>query len=173
MNQWYMLSMVGEDRPGIVARLSAELCQNGCNLGASSMARLGDYFTIMVMVEFQGDEKAFTGMVEQVSGPLELRHHIDPVQGGHEHSVQPDVRISLYADDRPGVVGDITTALAEAGLNILHLDSNIGEGEKPTYYVHIEGTVSKGIDALYTALEHLSNDLKMTAQLIPINPEIR
>ncbi|MCA9484319.1 MAG: amino acid-binding ACT [Nitrospina sp.] len=173
MNQWYLLSMVGEDRPGIVARLSAELCQNGCNLGASSMAKLGDYFTIMVMVEFPGAEADFSEMVGKVSGPLELRSHIDPVQRGHEHSVQPDVRISLYADDRPGVVGDITTSLAEAGLNILHLDSNIGEGEKPTYYVHIEGTVSKGLDALYTALDHLSNNLNMTAQLIPINPEIR
>ncbi len=173
MNQWYMLSMVGQDRPGIVARLSADLCQSGCNLGASSMARLGGYFTVMVMVEFSGEEAAFVEMINNISKPLELQHHIDPVFGGHEHSVQPDVRISLYADDRPGVVGDITTALAEAGLNIINLDSNIGEGEKPTYYVHIEGTVSKGLDALYTALDHLSNDLNMTAQLIPINPEIR
>ncbi len=169
-----MLSMIGHDRPGIVAQLSAELCQRGCNLGASSMARLGEYFTIMVMVEFSGERHDFETLVVTLSKQLELSGSSQPVAGGNEHHVPPDVRISLYADDRPGIVGDISTALAEAGLNILHLDSNFGEGgDKPTYYVHIEGTVSKGLDALYEALDHLSNEKNMTAQLVPINPEIR
>jgi len=173
MSQWYMLSMIGLDKPGIVAQLSAELCQKGCNLGASSMARLGDYFTIMVMVEFEGERKDFEILGVTLSQQLQLSGSAEPVAGSNEHYVSPDVRISLYADDRPGIVGDITTSLSEAGLNILNLDSNIGDGEKPTYYVHIEGTVSKGLDALYDALDHLSNDKNMTAQLVPINPELR
>ena len=173
MSQWYLLSMFGEDRPGIVAQLSAALCQSQCNLGASNMAKLGDYFTIMTMVEYGGNQDELTTLVQPVSEELKLRFHIDPVAGNHEHSVPPDVRVSLYADDRPGVVGDISTALAEAGLNISHLDSNIGEGDKPTYYVHIEGTVSKGLDPLYQALDQLSDGKNMTAQLVPINPEIR
>ncbi len=173
MSQWYMLSMIGQDRSGIVAKLSAELCQKGCNLGDSSMARLGEYFTIMVMVEYEGERREFETLVVTLSQQLQLSGSAEPVAGSHEHHVPPDVRITLYSDDRPGIVGDITTALAEAGLNILTLDSNIGEGDNPTYYVHIEGTVSKGLDSLYEALDHLSNDKNMTAQLVPINPEIR
>ena len=169
MNPWYMVSMFGEDRAGIVAQLSAALCRSGCNLGDSSMARLGNYFTIMMMVEYPGEAGAFEKVVRPVAGKLGLRFHIDPVEGGLEHHVPPDVRISLYADDRPGIIEDISTALAEAGLNILTLESNIGQGDKPTYYVHLEGTVSGGLDPIYAALDRLSNEKNMTAQLIPIN----
>lgn len=169
MESWFIVSLIGKDRPGIVAQLSAALCQNGANLGASSMARLGDYFSIMMMVEFSGDEKALKEMIEPVGKQLELRFQVDAVEGDYEHQVQPDVRISIYADDRKGIVEDVTTLLADAGLNILHLDSNLDQGEKPTYYLHIEGTVARGIDPLYDALEILSNDKNMTAQLIPIS----
>ncbi|NIQ02533.1 MAG: amino acid-binding ACT, partial [Nitrospinaceae bacterium] len=66
-------------------------------------------------------------------------------------------------------------ALADAGLNILHLDSNIDEDKsshKKTFYLHIEGTVSRGLDPIYAALDLLTSEKKMDAQLIPINPQI-
>lgn len=168
-----MLSLIGKDRPGIVARVSAALCQAGCNLGDSSMARLGQNFTIMVMVQSQGDADRLLHIVKPIGHELELAHHIHPVAGGMEHNVEPDVRVSVYAPDRPGIIEDVSRVLAEAGLNILHLDSNIGvEKSSPTYYIHIEGTVSQGMDPLYQALEHLSRDKKMSTQLVPINPDL-
>ncbi|CAK0777283.1 hypothetical protein CCP3SC15_5790004 [Gammaproteobacteria bacterium] len=47
MKQWYMLTVVGQDRPGIVALLTASLYEGGCNLGEASMIRLGGNFTII------------------------------------------------------------------------------------------------------------------------------
>ena len=58
MKNWYLLSMIGKDRPSIVAKLSAGLCKNGSNLGDSSMARLGNNFAIMLAVQFNGSEEA-------------------------------------------------------------------------------------------------------------------
>ena len=37
--KWFMLTLVGEDRPGIVAHLSAALFDGGCNLGEATMMR--------------------------------------------------------------------------------------------------------------------------------------
>ena len=174
MEHWYMLSLVGKDRPGLVAQVSAALCKAGCNLGDSSMARLGTNFSIMVMVQWDGAVEQLKEIVQPISQTLDLTPHINDLPGGMEHHVEPDVRISIYAKDRLGIVEDATTALAEAGLNILHLDSNTDQekGSK-TYYLHIEGTVSKGLDPLYTALDHLTSEKEMNAQLIPINPQIQ
>jgi glycine cleavage system transcriptional repressor len=176
MERWYMLSLVGKDRPGLVAQVSAALCKAGCNLGDSSMARLGTNFSIMVMVQWDGSVEQLNEIVQPISKTLSLTPHINELPGGMEHHVEPDVRISLYAKDRLGIVEDVTTALAEAGLNILHLDSNTdpekGSSTK-TYYLHIEGTVSKGLDPLYAALDLLTAEKEMNAQLIPINPEIQ
>jgi glycine cleavage system transcriptional repressor len=48
---WHMLTVVGADRPGIVAKLTEALFRGGCNLGEASMARLGGNFCMMLMVE--------------------------------------------------------------------------------------------------------------------------
>ena len=58
MKHWYMLTLVGKDRSGIVAHISAALFDGGCNLGEASMIRLGGNFTIMMMVEFDGTNHA-------------------------------------------------------------------------------------------------------------------
>jgi len=176
MEHWYMLSLVGRDRPGLVAQVSAALCKAGCNLGDSSMSRLGTNFSIMVMVQWEESAERLQEIVQPICTTLALTPHIAPLEGGMEHYVEPDVRISVYANDRLGIVEDVTTALAEAGLNILHLDSNTDQDHKSegkTYYLHIEGTVSRGLAPLYAALDRLTSEKKMNGQLIPINPEIQ
>lgn len=173
MKNWYMLSLVGRDRPSIVAELSAGLCKSGCNLGDSSMARLGGNFTIMLMVQHAGSLEAVEAIVQPIAKALGLNHHLVAIEGGVHHDIEPDVRISLYTQDRMGVVEDVTGPLAGAGLNILHLDSNVSDDEdSPTYYIHIEGTVAKGIEPIYRVLETLSDEKKIKSQLIPINPEV-
>lgn len=173
MKNWYMLSLVGRDRRSIVAELSAGLCRSGCNLGDSSMARLGDNFTIMLMVQHEGSLETVEDLVRPIAVGLELNYHLVAIEGGVHHDIEPDVRISLYTRDRKGVVEDVTGPLAEAGLNILHLDSNVSDDEdSPTYYIHIEGTVERGLDGIYRVLEILSDEKKINSQLIPINPQI-
>lgn len=176
MENWFMLSMVGKDKPGIVAKLSAALCRAGCNLGESSMAALSDNFTVMLMVQWEGSQTELEDVVQPISRNLDLSYHIDPVPGKLEHHRQPDIRVSIYAEDRKGIIEDVTTALAEAGLNILHLDSNLDEepgASKPTFYLHIEGTLSQGIELVEDALDKLCEDKKMNIQLIPVNPSIK
>ena len=94
MKNWFMLSLVGLDQPRIVARLSAGLCKNGCNLGASSMGRLGNYFTIMLMVEHEGDKESLQNIISSVCSPLSLDSHLVALEDGNHQYCAPDVRIS-------------------------------------------------------------------------------
>ena len=50
MSNWYMLTVVGRDRPGIVSQVTLALYKGGGNLGEASMVRLGGNFSIMLMV---------------------------------------------------------------------------------------------------------------------------
>lgn len=152
-NTWYMLTVVGEDRPGIVAKLTHALFEGGCTLGEASMMRIGGNFTIMMMVSFAGGEKALAEMVEPVADSLGLHRHIDAFSGGlHQHLI-PDVRIRVAGADRPGIVAQVTGALAEAGLHILELQSDVaGSEQKPVYIMVIEGHAAEGMDALASAL---------------------
>ena len=169
---WYLLSLVGKDKPGIVAKVSAGLCKNGCNLGDSSMARLGNNFVIMLAVQFDGSQEAFGNIVDPLVGAMNLKQNVMKIEEG-THDVEPDVRINIYSDERMGIVEDVTNMLAESGLNILSLESNLDTNQpNNTYSIHIEGTVSGNISPLYEALDRLSKEKNIQSQLIPINSQV-
>jgi glycine cleavage system transcriptional repressor len=173
MKNWFMLSLVGLDQPSIVAKLSAGLCKSGCNLGDSTMGRLGNYFTIMLMVEYGGEKNTLDNIITSVCGPLNLDSHLVQIEDGSPKHFEPDVRISLFAEDRTGVVEDVTVPLADAGFNILHLESNLGESnEGGTYYIHLEGTLSgEGLPPIYQVLEKLE-EKGIKSHLIPVNAQV-
>ena len=154
MNGWFMVTLVGQDRPAIVARVASALFEGGANLGEASMMRLGGNFTIMLMVQFDGSVKQLQSLLETEADSLDLRMHVDRIEGGlHRHHI-PDVRVTVYGADRTGIVAQVTSALAEAGLDITDLQSDVGGSEtEPLYVMTIEGRAREGIEALHSALE--------------------
>jgi glycine cleavage system transcriptional repressor len=112
-------------------------------------------------------------IIASICEPLKLNAHLVELDDGTQHNCEPDVRISLFAENRMGIVEDATSPLAQAGLNILHLESNVGEAEESgTYFIHLEGTVSDGLDPLYEILEKLEKEKGIKSHLIPINAQV-
>jgi glycine cleavage system transcriptional repressor len=169
MRYWYMLTVVGQDRPGIVAHVTAALFEGGCNLGEASMMRLGGNFTIMLMVQHDGTLKSLQQILEPVIDSMDLHMHIDKIEGHlHEHVI-PDVRVSVFGADRAGIVAKVTKVLSSAGLHILNLESDVGgTSEHPIYIMHIEGQAREGIDALRSALDVVESNDGIEAKLHPI-----
>ena len=152
-DQWFMLTLVGKDQPGIVARVSEALFRGGCNLGEASMMRLGGNFTIMMMVRHGGSAGALRGLVDPVAAALGLTVHVDSIEGGLHRHDPPDVCITVYGADRAGIVAQVTGALAQAGLNITDLTSDVGGTEQePIYVMQIEGHAGHGTEALERAV---------------------
>ena len=169
-NKWYMVTLIGKDRAGIVSHVTAALYEGGGNLGETSMMRLGGNFSIMMMVEFSGRIKELHDVLSTVTDSMDLHLHIDSINARlHEHRI-PDVRISVYGADRTGIVSKVTAVLAEAGLNILDLESDVaGDKDKPLYIMHIEGEASEGIKALESALQIVKEEDGVDAELVEID----
>ncbi len=168
-HHWYMLTLVGKDRPGIVAHMTSALFEGGANLGEASMMRLGGNFSMMLMVQFAGNLHALHELVDGVAESLSLHVHLDRIEGRlHDHQ-QPDVRISVYGADRAGIVAKVSGVLAEAGLHILDLESDVaGTEAEPVYIMTIEGHASEGIPALESALAIVKQE-GIDASLEPID----
>ena len=168
MKHWYMLTLVGKDRPGIVAHVSSALFEGGCNLGEATMMRLGGNFSIMLMVQSELNPKGLHDLVMPVAESMDLHLHVDRIQGGLPQPPDPDVRITVYGADRAGIVAKVTGALAEAGLHILDLESDVaGSTDKPIYIMHIEGHAAEGIEALRAALEVVHKE-GIEVQIAPV-----
>ncbi len=170
MENWYMLTLVGRDRPGIVAHISGALFQGNCNLGEASMTRLGGNFSIMLMVRFDGSETALDGIIAPVCEKFDLRHHVDAIDGELHRHLDPNVRISVHGADRAGIVAQVTGKLAESGLNILNLESDVaGTEDNPIYIMHIEGVASEGVESLQAALDSLDAELEVDTEIAEID----
>jgi len=120
------------------------------------MIRLGGNFSIMMMVSDNGSSAALQEAVAKVASDLGLRFHIDAVDGGlHRHMV-PNVQARVTGADRSGIVADVTGALAEAGFNILELESDVaGDEERPVYIMNIQGYSERTTEDLQAAVEGL------------------
>jgi glycine cleavage system transcriptional repressor len=87
---------------------------------------------------------------------LELILHIDVIEAELHRRPVPDVRILVHGADRAGIVAQVTGQAAEAGLNILDLESDVGGTEmQPIYILQIEGLAAQGLDAIEQALAPL------------------
>lgn len=161
-----MLTLVGRDRPGIVAGVTRALYDAGMTLGEASMMRIGGNFTIMLMVSGGPTEAAVADVVGPVVRDMGLHVHVVPMDEGglHRHKI-PNFQVRVTGADRAGIVAQVTGALAEAGFNILELESDVAGTEvRPVYIMNIAGYADADLEALQAALDRLGDiEVKVSA----------
>ncbi len=159
MSKWKMLTLVGCDQPGIVARITSALYETGAQLGEASMMRLGGNFTIMLMVKSEHTIEQLNQSIEPVVQDMGLASSFQTIEASlHQHEI-PDSIITVYGADRPGIVAKATTSLLEAGYNITDLDSDVAGSEaEPIYIMQIEGIAAQGMEALEQAIEQIKSE---------------
>lgn len=159
---WSVLTLVGADQKGIVAGISKLLFEADCQLAEASMMRLGGNFAIMLRVG-HGAEIDLGQVLAPVVDGMKLHLHLDEdIATGAQH-IEPDVHITVYGADRTGIVAQVTGLLAEAGLNIIDLETAVGGStEQPVYIMSMEGSAERGIDSLRQAIRQMSDDIEIT-----------
>lgn len=120
------ITVIGQDRPGIVADVAGILADLGVNLTDSTMTRLRGHFAMTLICT--GDAPSET--VEAALLPLcedgtllttvrQVRPEAEVPQAGTPYLV------SLHGADRLGIVAALTRVLADAGGNITDLSTRL------------------------------------------------
>ena len=168
------VTVVGNDRPGIVAAITKVLFDLGCNLEDATSTILRGHFSMMLVV--RAPEGVEPGEVDErlraVGSELDLIVSARPVDDAHAVSPIPTHMVSVYGADRPGIIYRVAEALASGGSNITDLTSRlIGTDEQPVYAVMMEVAL---IDADRTAadLEELRNELGLDVSLRPLDADL-
>jgi len=124
--EYLVLSAVGDDRPGLVERISTMIHVSGANLEDSRMAILGGEFALILLISGTADALA---AVER-SGPavaeeLDLRLSFKPTA---RKVTTPDYlpyRLKVSGIDRPGIVARVSGVLAKRSINVAAFDSRL------------------------------------------------
>lgn len=144
----YTVSIVGEDRPGIVAAVTGALLEAGGNVENCRASILAGSFAMVLAVqvpEWVTDHDIVDLLAPTVSG-LGLSLGVRPAAPAPGDAGRERCVITIYGADRPGIVHGAASALAGAGVNIVDLSSRL-VGDPPIYVLGIEAELPDGMDA--------------------------
>ena len=74
-----IVTVVGKDKKGIIARVSTALFESSVNIADISQTIMGDMFTMIMMVEFDGGAISVTDIskrLEEIERELDLSIHV-------------------------------------------------------------------------------------------------
>jgi glycine cleavage system regulatory protein len=164
MNTSIVLTIMADDQPGIIQTVSRALHKHGGSWTQSSMSSLAGQFAgiLLASVPIENSATCRKELYGLESQGLRVTAHISDqiaeTEASHEYT------LDLLGNDRPGIVHEITTVLANHNVNVKSLETvveaaSMGGGEIFKTKAELLVPESTDIDALEDDIENLANDL--------------
>ena len=122
MIQHLVLTVIAVDRPGIVDSLASAIRRHNGNWLESSMSRLGGKFAGILLVEIADSEAA--ALQAELLALKESSISVQTQTAQAETKPElTEVRLSIVANDRSGIVEEMAHVLAASGVNVEYLET--------------------------------------------------
>lgn len=158
-----VLTVTGNDRPGLTSALADAIVAAGGNWQEGHFSRLGGLYVGSVLVEL---DEAKVAQLEEAASKLDIGDLKVVTTAAREADTaagQPFL-FELVGADRPGIVSQVTGALAKLGANIeslsSHEESAAWGGEK-LFRAEVLATLPDGVapESAQDALEAISGEI--------------
>ena len=169
MTATLVLTVLGPDRPGLISAVSGPVEARGGSWQQSQMARLAGEFAGIVLVtvpeDAVADLEADLSKLAADGLRVDVRRTDAPAAPAAEH-----VELHLLGTDRPGIVAEISRTIADHGVGIESLGTDLREAPMAggvLFEVTASLAVPAGSDleALRGALEQLADELMVDLTL--------
>ena len=169
MGNRFILTIAGQDRPGLVERVAGVVAAHGGNWLESRLIQLGGYFAGVVRVEVPVAAQAAMERDLAALAADGLTVTALPAAGIAASPVR-EVRVNVTGLDHPGIVSQISAAVAQAGLNVEEFTSEVVSAPMSgeplfTASMRLTGSPSCDLMSLTVALETLSAELMVEISL--------
>ncbi len=164
-----VITLIAADHPGLVERVAQCIAGHGGNWLDSRMARMAGQFAGILRIAVE--PSAHDDLVRSLQ---DLERHGIRVQfaGGGQASASPGraVELDLVGNDRPGIVREITRSLAEQGINLERLQTDVRPAPmsgEPLFHAQATLAVpaSASLETLQARLESLADELMVELRL--------
>ena len=170
MRDTLVLTLIGNDRTGLVQSVAEKLSTLGANWEEGKMARLAGQFAgiLLVTVEAGKADELVASLRGLDASGLQVTARrtaaAEPKQGSA-------FELKITANDRPGIVRDVSRVLAERGVNVEELETEVTSaamsgGPLFNYRAVIHAPGGVGLDDLRGRLEALGSELMVDLSAI-------
>ena len=171
MDNRFIMTAFGKDRPGIVADVTRILFDNDCNLEDTAMTMLADEFTLVLLFASKHPdiEQRLAEQCQKLAAEKGIIASVRPLQQRVEAAPGDFDTCTLHVEgvDHSGIVYRISRHLADHALNILDLKSTMKQepGSGTVFYLmDIRVQVPRGL-----ALEELEQGLSSVADELNVD----
>lgn len=170
METSYIVTFIGDDRPGLVESLSRVIESNGGSWLESRLSQLGGKFAGLILVSLPNDNGAAleadlkalssSGLSVRVTAATEMR----------VTSQGQSITLKVIGPDRTGIVREISRALALREINVVEMDSEVSSAPMSAeriFSARIDAEIPTHIDLddLEDSLEEIANTMTLEIDL--------
>lgn len=169
MTQFLVLTVIADDKPGIVEQLAATITRHGGNWLESRMAQMAGKFAGILSVSISNSDRPALLTALAALGQRGITVNAESGTATNTES-SVELTLSLVGNDRPGIVKEVSQALAAMHVNVLELTTECSSAEMsavPLFRADalLRVPASFDTDILAAALENISNDLMVEIRL--------
>jgi glycine cleavage system regulatory protein len=170
MTKPLVFTFVGADKPGLVEQLSQTVAAHGGNWLESRMSELAGQFAGIVKVEVKKEQApalraALLALSEHQLSVVVADNPGEPAAGAYRQ-----LRLSIVGNDRPGIVREVSHALAARDISVSEMDTSITSAPMsgdPLFeaVAHIHVPQALDLDELNTQLDAIADALTVQIDL--------
>lgn len=166
-----VLTILGQDRPGLVEQIAKLVADHNGNWLESRMAHLAGQFAGILRVEVDAAhaDSLASSLRGLTSAGLESIIHPDPAAATPNDN-RPLLHLDLLGQDRPGIIREISRVLASLGVNVEELNTQCraaAETGQPLFHAEAQLRLPPHVteNALRKSLEAVAADLMVDVKL--------
>ncbi len=159
-----ILTVMSDDKPGVVELLSQTIAKHDGNWLKSRMSYMAGKFAGILVINLPQDNK--NKLLTDLDNLSRYGLSVTAENAGQQQSEESyqEYIIQLTSNDRPGIIKEVSQVLAERNVNLLDLNSDSSSAPmtgaplfQATALVQVPNDVD--VDDLVTRLENIANDL--------------
>ena len=156
-----IVTVLTDDRPGVIEQVAATIAAHGGNWLDSRLAQLAGKFAGIIAVAVPDQQAA--ALTADLASLTDVVVHIAAAAAGPPPALQRHT-LQVVANDRPGIVAEVSAALAGMGVNVAEMATSV-EPASMSGGVIFRATLDLGLRpdqplaAVVAGLEGLSEDL--------------
>ncbi len=165
-----VLTVIADDKPGLVESLSQTIASNSGNWLESSMSKLAGKFAGILRVSVDDDQ--VEQLIEQLNGlSSEIKLVIEKASAVPPDQQSRIVKLSLVGNDRPGIIREISAAVSALGINVERLNTECAPAPMSSEALFkanatLEVPQSVTLEQLQEKLEKLADDLIVEVEAV-------
>jgi glycine cleavage system transcriptional repressor len=164
----YILTVMAQDRVGIVRDVASALTGLGGNITHVSQTVMCGYFTLIISVQMPAQRSLLEirQAIERKGDVGELEVNVRPYVAVPESQIRKAERFTLtiVGKDRPGIIARATEYLAELNINIDDFYAYVLDGR---FVMLVQVSIPEGVDAddVRSEIESIGREFELTVQL--------